>query len=86
MIRLLPAIIIVKRELITSLRRVRTVMLVIGLFGVEAIALLLSWPTHNLPTSAVAEVTQTLVASSDVPAVSRLHPLRARVGSGRDRK
>ena len=66
MLRLLPSLIIVKRELISSLRRIRTVLLAIALFGASATLILLKWPVGSLPATALAEVTQSIVGSLSI--------------------
>jgi ABC-type transport system involved in multi-copper enzyme maturation permease subunit len=64
-VRFLPSLIIVKRELITSLRRARMLFLLMALLGAASFVMLQMWPMGNIPGQALAELLyQTFIALS----------------------
>lgn len=61
MIRYLPSLIIVKRELIVSLRRFRTLLLVVTLLGAAAMLAVMSWPVGAVPVQSFGMMSQQIV-------------------------
>ncbi|MCC6490813.1 MAG: ABC transporter permease [Candidatus Hydrogenedentes bacterium] len=63
---ILPSLIIVKRELLTSLRRTRTLLFVVALLLAAGSVVLLSWPSGNVPSTYVAGVSKQMLFSVSI--------------------
>ncbi|MCC6697758.1 MAG: ABC transporter permease [Candidatus Hydrogenedentes bacterium] len=63
---ILPSLIIVKRELLTSLRRTRTLLFVVALLLAAGSVVLLGWPSGNVPSTYVAAVSRQMLFSVSI--------------------
>lgn len=63
---ILPSLIIVKRELLTSLRRTRTLLFVVALLLAAGFVVLGGWPSGSVPSTYVAGVSRQMLFSVSI--------------------